>query len=171
MRKARTIVTTKATQALRRNRLAIAGVTLISALLVFHAHFQLTIVVGDSMLPTLGSGDVLLVDKRAYQNTEPRRGDIVVARYAAKLIVKRIVGVPGEELEVRTVTLYINGAPHQENYRTQEGIFDVAKGTLLDGDFATLGDNRAIPAVLAVHPILSKPDILGRVVFPSGKRR
>jgi signal peptidase I len=164
------MIPTKARQAVRRHWLAIAGIVSIPLLLVCHARFQLTIVAGDSMLPTLRSGDVLLLDRRAYQSTEPQRGDIVVARYSAKLIVKRIVGLPGEELEVREGTLYINGKPHREDYRTKEGLFDVAKGKLFDGDFATLGDNRAIPAALAVHPILSKPDILGRVVLSSWKR-
>lgn len=161
---------TKTAQALARRWWVIACAALISALLVFHAHFQLAIVVGDSMLPTLKSGDLLLVDKRAYQNIEPHRGDIVVGRYAAKLIVKRIVGVPGEEVEVRMGTLYVNGVARQEDYRTGEGFFDVTRGKLFDGDFATLGDNRAIPAALAVHPILARPDILGKVVFSSGKR-
>jgi len=149
--------------------LVIAGVALIAVLLVLRAHFQLTIVVGDSMLPTLKPGDVLLLDKRAYQNTEPRRGDIVVARYGAQLIVKRIVGLPGEELEVKMGTLYIDGTPHREDYRTNEGLLEVVKGKLLDGDFAMLGDNRAIPAAWAVHPILSKPDIVGKVIFTFAK--
>jgi signal peptidase I len=170
MRKAGMTIMTKVRQVLRRHWLVMSAVALGSVLLALHAHFQLTIVVGNSMLPTLKSGDVLLVDRLAYKNTEPHRGDIVIARYAAELIVKRIVGLPGEELEVRAGTLYINGTPHREGYRTGEGILDVAKGKLFDGDFATLGDNRAIPAELAVHPILSRPDILGKVIFASGKR-
>jgi len=165
------MIMTKVWQALRRHWLVLSVVALGSVLLALHAHFQLTIVAGNSMLPTLKSGDVLLVDRLAYESTEPHRGDIVIARYADKLIVKRIVGLPGEEVEVRAGTLYVNGRPHREDYRTDEGILDVAKGKLFDGDFASLGDNRAIPAVLAVHPILSRPDILGKVIFSSGKRR
>jgi hypothetical protein len=45
----------------------------------------------------------------------------------------------------------------------------VETGTLLAGDFATLGDNRAIVAALAVHPIVTKADILGKVVLALGK--
>jgi signal peptidase I len=170
MRKERVMITKKAREALRRHRVVIAGAALISALLIGHAYFQLTIVAGDSMLPTLKPGDLLVLDRRAYRSAEPRRGDIVVARYYSKLIVKRIVGLPGEELEVRAGTLYINGAPHKEDYTTAHGVLDVARGWLLDGDFATLGDNRTIPTDLAVHPILSKPDIVGKVIFSSGKR-
>jgi signal peptidase I len=145
--------------------LAFAGVALIAAALIFQARFRVTIVLGDSMLPTLASGDLLLVDKNAYKTTEPHRGDIVVARNASSLIVKRIVGLPGEEVEVRKGTVYVNNAASQENYGRMEGLLNVEKGRLMAGDFASLGDNRAIPEVLAIHPILSKPDILGKVVW------
>jgi signal peptidase I len=117
------------------------------------------------MLPTLEPGELLLVSRRAYQHTEPQRGDIVMARYGADFILKRIVGLPKEEVEVRHGTLYINGVAQQENHGIQEGPLDVSKGKLLDGDYATLGDNRQIPAVLAIHPILSKTDIVGKVIL------
>jgi signal peptidase I len=164
------MITAKRGHALRRYWVVIIGIALTFATLIFRGFFQFTIVVGDSMLPTLAPGDLLLVDKRAYQNQEPCRDDIVVARYAENLIVKRIVGLPGEELEVRKGTLFINGTAHNENHSVMAGSLDIAKGKLFSGDFATLGDNRAIPAVLAVHPIISKPDILGKVVFSTGNR-
>ena len=156
--------------AFRKHLLVATSIALSSAVLMFRDHFRLTIVVGDSMLPTIKSGEVLLVDRLAYQNSEPRRGDIVMARYAAEFVVKRIVGLPGEELEIRRGTLFINGTPQNENHGVKAGFLDIATGELFSGDFATLGDNRAIPAVLAIHPIISKPDILGKVVFSFGKR-
>ena len=121
------------------------------------------------MLPTLKSGELLLVSRLAYQHTEPQRGDIVMARNGTDLILKRIVGLPKEEVEVRRGTLYINGSQQQEDHGVQEGPLDVSKGKLLDGDFATLGDNREIPAVLAIHPVLSKTDIVGKVILNFGK--
>ena len=135
------------------------------AVIIFHEFFQITIVVGDSMLPTLEPGELLLVSRRAYRHTEPQRGDIVMARYGADFILKRIVGLPTEEVEVKHGTLYINGAALQENHGIEEGPLDVSKGKMFDGDFATLGDNRQIPAVLAIHPILSKTDIAGKVIL------
>jgi len=119
------------------------------------------------MLPNLGPGDLLLVDTRAYQHAEPCRGDVVVARDADAWIVKRIVGLPGEEVEVRRGALYVNGLPKPEPYPRTEGPLDVGNGKLFAGDFATLGDNRAIPTVLAIHPVISKPDILGKVILAS----
>jgi len=151
--------------------MVVLGVAAISVALVFHARFRFAIVSGESMLPTLRPGDLLLVDRWAYRDSEPRRGDVVVARYGGGLIVKRVVGLPGEDLELKMGRLYINGIPYAEQHRVQEGSLDVGKGKLLDGDFATLGDNRSVSPVSAIHPILSQPEILGRVVLSSGKER
>jgi len=142
---------------------------LIVLALVFRVHYRFTVVLGDSMLPTLESGDLLLVDKRAYDHVEPSRGDIVVVRYLAGFVVKRIVGLPGEEVEVRQGRVYVNGGPIKENHRIDPGHLHIEQGSLLDGDFATLGDNRAIVPALAVHPIVTKADILGKVVLALGK--
>lgn len=117
------------------------------------------------MKPTLQLGDILVVDKQAYDRSEPNRGDLVVARDSRGWIVKRIVGLPGEEAEVRDGGLYINGQLMAEGHQIMPGPLDVEKGTLMDGDFATLGDNRSIVSALAIHPIVTKADILGKVVL------
>jgi signal peptidase I len=141
------------------------GAVLILALAIFCKEFKFAVVIGESMLPTLKPGDVMIVDRRAYDQTDPGRGDIIVARYGKDWVVKRVVGLPGEEVEVKKGTLFIDGALRPEEHAIQKGALDVAKGRLLDGDFATLGDNRAVPAVLAIHPILSRNEMLGKVIF------
>ena len=151
-------------KALAARRVALLGVALVSAVLLFHQRFALTIAVGDSMQPTLRSGQLLLVDKKAYQQAQPQRNDLVMAHYNGEFILKRIVGLPGEEVEVRKGTLYVNRAAQIENHATEPGSLDVGRGRLFDGDFATLGDNRAVPSVLAIHPIVSEHDIVGKVV-------
>jgi signal peptidase I len=146
------------------------GLVLIAIGLLFRSHYRFALVAGDSMFPTLKSGELLLVDERAYDHVEPRRGDIVVARYSGGLVVKRIVGLPGEEVEVRGGMLYINGGLVKESHPVDPGDLSVGKGWLLDGDFATLGDNRAVASALAVHPIVTKAEILGKVVLAVGKQ-
>jgi signal peptidase I len=150
-------------------RLVFVGIVLVVVGLVFRAHYRLAIVSGTSMLPTLKPGDVLLIDKRAYRQFEPRRGDIVVAQSSAGLVVKRVVGLPGEDVGVQKGRLYVNGGLMTEQHKIQPGWLDVGTGTLLAGDFATLGDNRAIAAALAVHPIVTKADMLGKVVLALGR--
>jgi len=145
--------------------LAATGIALFALGCLFQSRYQITVVSGESMLPTLKSGDLLLVDKRAYKRVEPDRGDIVVARRSGGLIVKRVVGLPGEEVKVKKGRLYINGGRMNEYHAIYPGYLDVGKGTLFPGDFATLGDNRAVPPLTAIHPIVTKADILGKVVL------
>jgi len=148
-----------------RGRLLGIGLAVIITGLIFRSTYQLTVVSGDSMLPTLRSGDLLLVNKRAYQRLEPNREDIVVARYAGGLIVKRVVGLPGEKLEVKQGRVFVNGMRVPEHHAISPGDLLVGGGRMFRGDYATLGDNRAIPPATAVHPIVTKADILGKVVF------
>jgi len=60
--------------------------------------------------------------------------------------------------------LYINGTAEVETHSVMPGLLDVARGKLWTGDYATLGDNRSVPAAVAVHPVLSKSDIVGKVI-------
>jgi signal peptidase I len=122
------------------------------------------------MLLTPKTGDLLLVDQRAYDRAEPSRGDIVVVRYSAGLVTKRIVSLPGEEVEVKYGRLYINSDLSKEGYQIDPEYLCVEKGKLLDEDFATLGDNRAVAPDLTIHPIVRKADILGKVVLALGKQ-
>ncbi len=142
----------------------LTGLALLALLVLFQAHYRLNFVVGESMRPTYHTGDLLLVDRDAYRSMPPRRGDIVVARYQDGLVVKRVVGLPGEEIEVREGALLVDGAPVAENYSLEHGALDVGRGRLMQGKFATLGDNRNVPANRAVHPIVTKDDIVGKVV-------
>src|SRR5690242_1612359 len=112
----------------RLRLLVLLGVALISALLVVRIRLRPSVVIGDSMLPTLHPGDLLIVDKWAYRKADPRRGDIISARYDNDLVVKRIVGLPGEELEMKDGLLYINGSPAPASLTAYRGDLDISKG-------------------------------------------
>jgi len=67
-----------------------------------------------SMKPTLLVGDFILVNKLVYRFSEPKRGDIVVFKYPIDPnidFIKRIVALPGEQVEVRNNQVFINGKP------------------------------------------------------------
>jgi signal peptidase I len=116
------------------------------------------------MLPTLQPGDVLVVNKWAYRKAAPRRGDLVVIRDHGDLMIKRIVGLPGEEVEVIGGRLHVNGILIPELYGTNDGFLDIGKGRLLEGRFAALGDNRTVAPEVVVVSIISKAEIMGKVV-------
>jgi signal peptidase I len=150
---------------LKRSALLLAGVVLL-ATLAFRWYFGLTVISGESMLPTLGPGDLLVFERRAYSDSAPMRGDIVIARYRNEFIVKRIVGLPGEELEMKDGVLFVNGVAVPEEWGRSRSTIDIAPGRLADDKYATLGDNRGTPSTESVHPIIARTQIVGRVAFP-----
>lgn len=106
---------------------------------------QSFLVQGGSMLPTLHDGERLLVDKVTYRFREPARGEIVVFRYPAnpsRKFIKRIMGVPGDRVEIRDWTVYINGDAIQENYIHGPTYNDFGPVTVPEATVFVLGDNR-----------------------------
>jgi signal peptidase I len=124
--------------------------------------FQLTLVLGYSMRPTLRTGDLLLVDRSAYASAQPQRGETVIVRVDHHFMVKRVVGLPGEEIEVAEGTVFVNGCALTEEHGIIPGSLSIAKGRLAPGKYAVLGDNRSAWPTRGVHAILRKDEMLGR---------
>lgn len=109
---------------------------------------QRTEVSGSSMETTLSSGDQLIVDKISYRFRDPKRYDIVVFPYRYEentYYIKRIIGLPGETVQIVDGMVYINGSPLNEHYGN-EVIEDPGSAadpiTLGDDEYFVLGDNR-----------------------------
>lgn len=131
---------------------------------------QRTRVIGSSMETTLSSGDHLIVDKISYRFKEPKRYDIIVFPYQYEkdvYYIKRIIGLPGETVQVSEGKVLINGQELGENYGN-EGMLDsgIAREpiTLGKDEYFVLGDNRnhsadsRDPSVGVLH----KKDLLGK---------
>lgn len=147
------------------HRLLLLTGGLLVLLLIVRAHFGLCVARGESMLPSLESGDFVLVDKLAYQHAPPERGDIVVARVGSELIVKRVVGLPGEEVELRQGQLFVNQRPLAEDHAVKPGWLSLRRGRLLADKYALLGDNRSLPVSVSVHAVAAPPQLIGKVIF------
>ena len=80
--------------------------------------------VGDSMKPLLRNGDVVLVNRIIYNATTPKRGDIIVFKPKGNendhYYTKRIIGLPGESVEIMENRIYINGKKLEEEYKTTD---------------------------------------------------
>lgn len=101
---------------------------------------------GPSMEPTLFTGERLLVDKFSYRLHPPGRGDVVVFRNPRNLredYIKRVVGLPGDTVEMRLGRLYVNGQPVPEPYVLRDGISTYGPEQIPPGYCFVLGDNRA----------------------------
>ena len=102
----------------------------------------------ESMVPTLEVGDRILANKFIYHFTEPERGDIVVFDSVDKeddqTLVKRVVGVAGDEIQVEDGVLFVNGEAQDEPYLNQELPFRGSYGPMEvpEGHIFVMGDNR-----------------------------
>lgn len=109
---------------------------------------QETSVTGDSMNPVLFNGESVLVDKISYQRSEPERFDVVVFRYlyaSDSYFIKRVVGLPGETIQIIDGEVYVDGNRLEDPYGTasMEDAGRAAEPVLLGEDeYFVLGDNR-----------------------------
>nr|WP_248064656.1 signal peptidase I [Paenibacillus silvae] len=111
--------------------------------------FNLSMVKGQSMQPTLVERDRLFVNKMVYHFDEPARSDVIVLRDPSEdvgrkdYLVKRIVGLPGDTIEVKDHLLYVNGVKQAESYTDIE-VQDPDFGpiTLEPDHYFVMGDNR-----------------------------
>ncbi|MCA1688011.1 MAG: signal peptidase I [Actinobacteria bacterium] len=102
----------------------------------------------ESMVPTLRIGDRVLVNKFIYRFTEPERGDIVVFKSVEggnEDLIKRVVGVPGDEISVRGGKLRVNGELQRDSYVNKKfpDSSSAAPTTVPEGHVFVMGDNRA----------------------------
>lgn len=157
----------------------IDGAVLIVALLLFWALrvgvYESAIIISGSMSPTLEVGDRLLVDHRDSWHGKWRRGDIVTftpppswaaANSEGEQYVKRIIGLPGETVEVNAGQTTIDGKPLAEPYLTlaPSPVETPVSFTLGADQYFVMGDNRPNSEDARDHGPISDSDIHGRAV-------
>ncbi len=141
--------------------------TLLLVLLVYLIINALTgrfYVRGSSMEPSLHNGQYLIVSKISYLFGEPRRGDIVVfvsPNGGKEDYIKRIVGLPGEHVEIRDGAVWINGYRLEEPY-LHSPIPYSGSWTLGPDEYFVLGDNRANSSDSHSWGPLPRKNIIGK---------
>ena len=145
---------------------------------------------GSSMVPNLESGQFLLVNKLVYFQLDtsrlakvipfwdeespsthfaihpPRRGEVIVFRFPKDLskdFVKRVIGLPGEEVEVVSGTPYIDGVPMVEPYLKSSDRSNSSALLLGDGEYFVMGDNRRSSNDSRNWGAVPEENILGKV--------
>jgi signal peptidase I len=152
-----------------RQALAEAAQVVIPALvlaLVVHLFLaQATVVFGQSMEPNLHPHQRLIVDKISYRLHAPQRNDIVVIRLPDmdELLVKRIVALPGELVEIRAGVIYVNGAAVAEPFPHDMTPYDMPPIILSPLSYFVLGDNRGNSNDSRSFGPVTLDEILGRV--------
>ena len=122
---------------------------------------------GISMQPTYEPGALKFVNRLAFAQHPPSRGDVVAIRLAGPHVVyvKRIIALPRERVEIVQGQVLINGAPLVEPYVRNRRPWDVPEVTLTASEYYVIGDNRGMRASDHDFGRVDAARILGRIVF------
>ena len=162
--------------------LVVVAVAITSALLVRAYVVQQFAVEGESMLSTLEDGDRVLVNRLSYRLHDPRRGDVVVLKRfdgasEERDLIKRVVALPGEEVEFRSCTVFINGRALTEPYidpeiEARDGCGEsYPKQVVPDGTVFVLGDHRGRSSDSRLFGPIADDLLIGRafvIIWPVG---
>lgn len=142
--------------------------TIILTLLIFWVVNSLTgryRIEGPSMLPTLHTGEQVLVNKMGYYFEEPDRGDIIVLRSPegdTKNLIKRVIGLPGDTIEIRDSQVRINGVVLNEPYINSPAT-NRGEWVVPDNHVFVMGDNRPVSHDSRAFSYLPYEDVVGKV--------
>jgi signal peptidase I len=128
-----------------RSALASASKLGLVMLLAYGLMFNFSVVRGSSMAPGIHDGDRILVDHLSFLFQGVRRGDIVVLQYPldpAVDYIKRVIGLPGDEVLIEGGRVYVNGGLLDEPYVETRGGGIPSRVTVLPEHYFVLGDNR-----------------------------
>jgi signal peptidase I len=126
---------------------------------------QATRVYGSSMEPNLHTDQRLVVEKVTYRLHGPRRGDVVVLRMPERgpeLLIKRVIALPGETVEIRDGTVYINHQPLDEPYLVRRSGSTYGPTMVPEGQIFVMGDNRGASNDSRVFGTVVLDRIVGR---------
>ncbi len=123
-------------------------ITSVMAIIIFfiiQATVQTFVVVGSSMQPNFMDGQRVLVNKAVFSFGQPQRGDVIIFEPPNRLqvdYIKRVIGLPGDIIEVKSGVVYVNSTRLDEPYIKQPASYSLALETVPADSYFVLGDNR-----------------------------
>lgn len=146
-------------------------VILVAVIFLMRAFVLLPIkVIGPSMLPTYQESGINFVNRLAYFHSNPQRFDVVAIRYSGDhlMLMKRIVGLPGETVQFQNGQVLINGQPLEEPYENRETYpcdWTLPPETLGPDKYFVVGDNRTMPWRLHKFGEAERLRIIGKILL------
>ena len=139
----------------------------LTALIIRMFIFEIVVVKQSSMFPTLEENQKLGLLKTAYWFSEPARGDIVIIRISKeKDYVTRVIGLPGETIEIKDNRVYIDGELLEEDYLRKDLVYpDYGPVNISEGAVFVLGDNRPNSVDSRSIGEIKTESIKGKIVF------
>jgi signal peptidase I len=122
---------------------------------------------GISMEPNFHNGQFLIINKLAYRLGEPARGDVIVFHYPrdpSRDFIKRVIGLPGDTVEVRGGQVIVNGETIDEPYDPSPGTYDSDPVTLPEDQLFVMGDNRNNSSDSHIWGALPMENVIGKAV-------
>jgi signal peptidase I len=119
---------------------------------------------GSSMIPTLEEGEMVIINKLSYYLDDPERGDIIVLHFPndrSREFIKRVVGLPGDRIEIVDGTVTVNGFPLNEPYINESPAY-TGSWEVPEGQYFVLGDNRNNSSDSHTWSFLPREDIVGK---------
>jgi signal peptidase I len=146
---------------------ALAGLLIVFVLVFLFQPFR---VEGESMLPQFAEHDRIIVNKLSYRFGDIRRGDVVVFWFPEdpdKSFIKRVIGLPGDRVEILRGEVYVNGERIEEPYLSNRFrlLEDRLPVTVTKGYYYLLGDHRSKSYDSRLWGLVPERYIYGKVVF------
>lgn len=141
----------------------------VSKFVIINAHIPST-----SMVPTLKVDDRLIGFRLAYLFSEPQRGDVIIFRHSfaedleEEILVKRIIGVPGDTIRIDSGYVFVNGELLEEDYLAEPmNVLTAAEFTVPKDSYFVMGDNRNVSydSRMWSNTYVSRDEIIARAVF------
>jgi len=124
------------------------GITILIALAIF-ALLRLTVqsytVVMSSMEPNFHDGECIMVSKVCYRSSGPQRGEVIIFDPPFDSLhpfIKRVIGLPGETVEIKNGWVFIDGIPLEEEYIMAPPNYTMPATEIPENEYFVLGDNR-----------------------------
>lgn len=158
-----------------RENLQILAIALVLALLIRTFVAEPRYIPSDSMLPTLEVGDRLVVEKISYHFRDPAIGEIVVFDPPQQLqtlgytkdqaFIKRVIGTPGQIIQVQEGKVYRNNIPLPEDYIAEPPAYQMQAVQVPEDQLFVMGDNRNNSNDSHVWGFLPKQNVIGHACF------
>lgn len=157
-------------------RFALIAVLIVVPIRMFIA--QPFIVSGASMAETFHTGEYLIIDQITYYFEDPKRGEVIIFRYPrdpSKFFIKRVIGLPGETVQIEDRTVTIINETHPEGFVLNEPYIQEMPmaapfiETLGEREYFVMGDNRSESSDSRTWGVLQEERIVGRAwirLFP-----
>lgn len=131
------------------------------ASVIFFRFFGLYEVVGNSMEPTLHDRQLVVVNK----DKSIQRGDLILFKYDRYNFMKRVIGLPGDQIEAKNNRIYINGKELDEPYMIHQKIEKFGPVKIPDQSYFVLGDDRETSIDSREIGFVHDKDIIGKLVI------